>query len=77
MVTINMEETANNIKQLMDDNNMSVKDVSIGCGFRGPQAVYKWIHGDALPSIDNLVILAELLGVTINELIVIERSRKE
>ena len=37
-----------------------------------PQAIYKWIHGTAMPSIDNLVILAAVLGVTMDEIIVVD-----
>ena len=34
------------------------------------QAIYRWQRGDALPSIDNLVILADLFGVQIDDIIV-------
>ena len=41
-------------------------------GFSTPQAVYKWIHGTAMPTIDNLVILAAVFGVTMDEIIVVD-----
>jgi len=38
-------------------------------GFATPQAIYKWLRGAAMPSIDNLVILAALFDVTIDEIV--------
>ena len=39
-------------------------------GFNTPQAIFKWMRGDAMPSIDNIVILAHILGVPIDEIII-------
>ena len=50
----------------------SVKDLQDVFGFATPQAIYKWIHGDAMPSIDNLVILAAVLETTMDEIIVVD-----
>ncbi len=33
------------------------------------QAVYKWQRGDSMPSLDNLVSLCGILGITMDELI--------
>ena len=38
------------------------------------QAIYKWIHGTSMPTIDNLVILAAMLGVTLDEIVVVETA---
>ena len=38
-----------------------------------PNAIYKWQNGESLPTLDNLVILAEMLGVSIDEVIVTKR----
>ena len=71
MPTINMAATGANIKALIKNKGLRVADVQIRCGFNTPQAIFKWMRGDAMPSIDNLVILAHLLGVTIDQIIVI------
>ena len=34
-------------------------------GFENPQAIYKWISGRSLPSLDNFVILSRLLHTSI------------
>ena len=69
--TINMAATGANIKALLKARGLKVADVQIMCGFNTPQAIFKWMRGDAMPSIDNLVILSHLLGVAIDQIIVI------
>ena len=69
--TINMAATGANIKALLKSNGLKVTDVQNMCGFNTPQAIFKWMRGDAMPSIDNLVILSHLLGVTIDQIIII------
>ena len=59
-VTIDQEKTGRNIASLMALKGIRVKDIQEACGFEKPQAVYKWLHGQTLPSIDNLLILSIL-----------------
>lgn len=63
-------ETGININDLRMSAGLSVKDIQNVFGFSTPQAVYKWIRGDSIPSVDNLVVLAKVLGVTINDIII-------
>ena len=51
---------------------LSVKDMQMVFGFATPQAIYKWIHGTAMPTIDNLVILAAMVDVTMDEIVVVD-----
>ena len=69
---INTAATGQNINRLRNAAGMSVRDIQMVFGFATPQAVYKWIHGTAMPSIDNLVILAALFGVTMDEIVAVE-----
>ena len=41
-------------------------------GFENPQAVYKWISGKCLPSLDNFLILSRLLNTSIEDILVID-----
>ena len=43
-------------------------------GFNTPQALYKWERGLTLPALDNLVILAELFNVSLEEILVITKD---
>mgnify|MGYP002520274193 CR=1 FL=1 len=62
--------TGRNIDRLRIAAGMSVKDMQMVFGFATPQAIYKWQHGTALPTIDNLVVLASVLGVRIDDILV-------
>lgn len=72
--TVNIKATGENIVKLRKAKGLSVKDIQEVCGFGTPQAIYKWQQGLALPTIDNLVLLAYLFEVTIDEIIVVEKD---
>ena len=55
--TIDMLKTGQNILRLRKQAGLSVKNLQDIFGFSTPQAIYKWQHGTALPTIDNLVVL--------------------
>ena len=61
---IDMVNTGLNINRLRKANNLSVKNIQDVLGFNTPQALYKWERGLTLPTLDNLVILAELFNVS-------------
>ena len=69
--TINMIQTGKNINRLRKQANLSVKDLQNIFGFATPQAIYKWQQGAALPSIDNLVVLAAVLQVSLDDILVV------
>lgn len=69
--TINMAATGANIRALIKNKGLRVADVQNRCGFDTPQAIFKWMRGDAMPTIDNMVILAHLLDVTIDKIIIL------
>ena len=68
--TIDMVRTGQNINRLRKLAGVSVKDLQDVFGFATPQAIYKWQHGTALPTIDNLVVLASVLGVRIDDILI-------
>ena len=41
-------------------------------GFEYPQAVYKWLSGRSLPTLDNFIILSKLLNTSIEDILVID-----
>jgi len=67
-----MAKTGQNIVILRKKAGLSVKDLQDVFGFGTPQAIYKWQKGIALPTIDNLVVLAALLGVKIDDILVVD-----
>ena len=61
--SIDMEATGRNITRLRQQAIF---------GFTTPQAIYKWQHGTAMPAIDNLIVLAAVLHVSIDEIVIVE-----
>ena len=76
MPTIDMVATGRNIMRLREAAGMTVKDVQDIFGFATPQAIYKWQHGTAMPTIDNLVVLAALFDVTVDQILVVDTDVK-
>jgi len=71
---IDMVATGRNIMKLRKAAGLSVREIQNIFGFTTPQAIYKWQHGTAMPTIDNLVVLAAVLDVTIDEILVVQRE---
>jgi len=68
---IDMAKTGQNIMNLRIQSGLSVKDLQEIFGFSTPQALYKWQHGTALPTMDNMVVLAAVFGVKIDDILVV------
>ena len=68
--TIDMVKTGQHITELRVQAGLSVRQLQEILGFSTPQALYKWQHGTALPTIDNLVVLAAVLGVKIDDILI-------
>ena len=67
---IDMTATGVNITRLRVNAGLTVKDLQDVFGFSTPQAIYKWQRGTAMPTVDNLVVLAAVFGVTIDDILV-------
>lgn len=71
---INMVRTGQNIAALREASGLSVKDLQNIFGFATPQAIYKWQHGTAMPTIDNLVVLAAVFQVQLEDILALDRE---
>ena len=69
MVTIDMEKTGKKIKEIRKRSGMTIRQVQEACGISAT-AVCKWQNGQATPTLDNLIILADLWDVKMDDLIV-------
>ena len=67
---IDMTATGMNILRMRQSAGLTVKDLQDIFGFSTPQAIYKWQRGTAMPTVDNLVVLAAVFGVTIDDILV-------
>ena len=66
---VDMAQTGANILALRKAAGLSVHDLQVVFGFNSPQAIYKWQNGMALPTVDNLIVLATLLHVKMDDII--------
>ena len=72
--TVDLIATGKNIEKLRKEAGYSVKELQEIFGFGTPQAIYKWQHGTALPTVDNLVLLSAIFKVSIDEILVVEQG---
>ena len=74
--TVDLTATGKNIEKLRKEAGYTVKELQSIFGFGTPQAIYKWQHGTALPTVDNLVLLSAIFNVSIDDILIIENSNR-
>ena len=67
-----IRDRGNNINRMRINAGLTVKDLQDIFGFSTPQAIYKWQRGTALPTVDNLVVLATVFGVRIDDILIFQ-----
>ena len=72
MPTVDMVRTGQNINRLRKQTGLSTADLQAALGLASPRAIFQWQHGDCLPTVDNLVVLAALFGVRIDDILAID-----
>lgn len=75
MPAIDMVATGQNIARLRDARGMTVRELQEIFGFATPQAIYKWQHGTALPTVDNLLVLAAIFDVHIEDILAVRQAQ--
>ena len=71
MPIIDMVLTGHNIEEMRKGRNISVRQLQAMFGFESPQSIYKWQRGLCLPTIDNLVALAMIFEVRVDDILVL------
>ena len=69
---IDLKSTGGNIESCRREAGLSVRELQDYFGFEYPQAIYKWQHGECLPTVDNLLALSRILEVKMEDLLVYE-----
>lgn len=74
--TIDVPATSQKLKNLRENNNISVAQIQKLLGMENPQSIYIWENPEKkyLPRIDNLITLAKLYKVTLDEIIIIKEE---
>ena len=76
---IDVPATSKNLKNLRESHNFTVAQVQKLLGMENPQSIYSWENAESkyLPRLDNLVFLAKLYEVSIDELLVIKMEKSD
>ena len=74
MTYVDMTATGKNIKSMRSARGITVREMQAAFGFATPQAIYKWFRGAAMPTVDNLVILADIFQCRIDDIVVVKRT---
>lgn len=69
-LAIDMKKTGQRIAQAMKEQGVTVRQIQNVFGFEAPNAIYRWLRGSTLPTVDHLVILAHALDVRVDDLLV-------
>lgn len=64
-------QTGINIVSLRTAAGLTVRDLQQIFGFNSPQAIYRWQRGAAVPTVDNLIILAAVLHVRMDDIVAV------
>ena len=67
---IDMQRTGVRLKEFIQKSGYCVADIQEYLHLSCPKPVYRWFKGMILPSVDHLLMLSELLGVHMEELLV-------
>lgn len=67
--TINLKETGKNLRKIMKERGITVKEVQQYLGLGSVQSVYHWLNGLSLPTMDNLYALSVLFNLPLDDLV--------
>ncbi len=67
---LDLEATGAKIKTLMKQRGISPRQMQLILNFPYVQTIYNWFAGKNMPTIDNLVVLAQVLEVAMDDIIV-------
>ena len=67
---LDLEATGAKIKTIMKLRGVTPRQLQLIMDFPYVQTIYNWFAGKNMPTLDNLVVLAQILDVTMDEIIV-------
>ena len=67
---INVRATGQNIDRLRQERQLSIHTLQTYFGFDSPRAIYKWLRGEHLPSVDHLFALSRLLQTPMQDILI-------
>lgn len=68
--------TGRNIRRLLAERNIGVKELKEWLNLSSVQSIYHWIEGKSFPTVDNLYAMSELLHVPMDAIIIGNRETR-
>lgn len=72
--TINMTATGMRIRQIMNQRQLTVKDVQRYLNLSSVQSIYHWLKGQSVLTVDHLYALSELFQLPIDAMLIGNRK---
>lgn len=66
---IDKRKTGVNLRRIMDERGLTVKDVKEYLHLGSVQSIYHWLNGECLPSVDNLYAMSQLFQISVDDLL--------
>lgn len=73
---IDKRKTGIHLRGLMEERNLTVRDVQQYLELGSVQSVYHWLNGISMPTVDNLYALSELFQLPMDEIVRGNRRRE-
>ena len=67
---LDLEATGTKIKTFMKQRGITPRQLQLILNFPYVQTVYNWFAGKNMPTLDNLVVLAKVLDVAMDDIVV-------
>ena len=67
---LDLDATGTKIKTLMKQRGITPRQLQLILNFPYVQTVYNWFAGKNMPTLDNLVVLAKVLNVAMDDIVV-------
>jgi transcriptional regulator with XRE-family HTH domain len=67
---LDLDATGAKIKTLMKQRGITPRQLQLILNFPYVQTVYNWFAGKNMPTLDNLVVLAKVLDVAMDDIVV-------
>ena len=67
---LDLDATGAKIKTLMKQRGVTPRQLQLILNFPYVQTVYNWFAGKNMPTLDNLVVLAQVLDVVMDDIVV-------
>ena len=69
LISLDMRMTGKVIRNMITKRGFSIREIQEKLNLSCPQPVYRWMNGQTMPSLDNLYMLRNILGMHMEDLL--------